>query len=167
VHAAASVSSLAKKADKRSRSALQLANTAIDTARSNPGPAGPAGPRGLQGAQGAQGETGPRGATGATGLTGATGAAGNPGISGYEVDLLGGIMHVGDRTGNFLFTCPNGKRILGGGYATFNEKIQVTSSTPVDDGRSWSVQTRTFDNSPITADSSVNVRITCANVATP
>jgi hypothetical protein len=81
--------------------------------------------------------------------------------------LLGGIMHVGDRTGSFLATCPNGKRILGGGYAVFNDKIQITASTPTDDGQSWSVTTRTFDNSQITADSSVNVRITCANVATP
>ena len=78
--------------------------------------------------------------------------------------LLGGIMHVGDRTGDFDVPCPAGKKVLGGGVATFNRQIDIPVSTPTDDGRRWSVRTQTFDNSPIAVDSSVNIRVTCANV---
>lgn len=167
VRAAASPAGLAKKADRHARSALRRANLALSTAKSNSGPQGPAGPPGPggpQGPQGSRGASGPQGPTGNTGLTGATGRTGGPGLSGYEVVLLGGIMHVGDITKDFDVPCPAGKKVLGGGVAVFNNKIVVPVSTPTDDGNRWSVHAQTVDNSRVTQDSSVNIRITCANI---
>ncbi len=92
------------------------------------------------------------------------GPQGPPGISGYEVVLLPGIMEVGDFTGGFSVNCPEGKKVLGGGVATFNKDIQVTADSPLDNGTTWVVSTRTFSGDAITARSAVNVRVACAFV---
>lgn len=137
----------AKKIAKRTRASLK-------------GRRGPAGPRGQTGSTGAPGATGPQGPAGRPGAPGA------PGISGYEVVVFGGVFRRGTRSVSFTVPCPSGKQVLGGGVATFNQQIVVGTSTPVDSGRSWSVSAWTRDGAAIATDSSVNVRITCAFVAT-
>jgi len=95
--------------------------------KGDPGPQGPAGPQGEtgetgatgpQGPAGPQGETGPQGPKGDTGDTGPqgprgeTGPAGPSGVSGYErVE-----RRVLDTDFASVF-CPQGKRVLGGGFS--------------------------------------------------
>lgn len=114
-----------------------------------PGPAGPAGPAGPRGDTGQQGPAGP---------------AGPPGVSGHEVVVLGGLLTASQISASFTASCPAGKKLLGGGVATFNQEIQILSSTPLDTGTSWAVSVRTFDGQPVGVDSSVNVRIICGTV---
>lgn len=78
------------------------------------GPKGDTGPQGPKGDTGPAGAVGPRGAVGATGATGATGPSGANGVSGYQrVSVARNVP------ANFLaaqsVTCPNGKKVLGGG----------------------------------------------------
>src|SRR5207249_2830281 len=75
--------SLAKKSDKRSKLALQLAQQRSADS-SVAGPKGDAGAQGLQGIPGATGPKGDTGATGATGATGSTGSTGSDGILGIS-----------------------------------------------------------------------------------
>ena len=104
----------------------------------------------------------PRGERGAEGPAGPIGPVG---ISGYHVVLLAGAVQPDDTSGSFTADCPPGESVLGGGVATFLRNIHVLSSTPVDDGRSWSVHVE-----PVTGNvfggmpASVNVRIVCADV---
>lgn len=78
------------------------------------------------------------------------------------------ILQSNQITASYDTRCPTGKTLLGGGVATFNREIQILSSTPLGDvpGGRWTVTVRTFDNQPVGVDSSVNVRIVCATVAT-
>jgi hypothetical protein len=95
----------------------------------------------------------------------AAGAATPHGIVGHEVVILPGILEVGQREGSFQAKCPDGMKVLGGGYSTFNADIKVTASTPLDSGTTWLVSTTTFSGANIAARSSVNVRIVCAPTA--
>lgn len=93
-----------------------------------------------------------------------------PGIAGWELVTNPGVMLTGEVSKTFDTECPEGKVLLGGGVATFNDDIQIMSSTPIDPGLPgggdgyWHVQVETFDGQGIGVDSSVNIRITCANV---
>lgn len=113
-----------------------------------------------------RGATGERGATGSTGARGARGPTGPTGVSDYEVVLLGGLVQPTDTSGSFTVTCPDGKKVLGGGVATFNENIQVMTSTPIDTGASWVVNVEPDDGATFggSGASSVNVRVVCAFV---
>ena len=111
------------------------------------------------------GATGPQGAVGPTGPQGQPGATGAVGISGYEVVLVSGIMEIGEREKFVEVKCPAGKRVLGGGVATFNSDIKIMSSSPLDDGVRWFVQSKTYSGNAVTARSAVNVRVACAIVA--
>jgi len=125
--------------------------TKLTPAARRPGPVGPAGPKG---------DTGPQGAAGPAGAQGA------PGVSGWEVVVVGGVLLANQISGGVEATCPAGKKLLGGGVATFNKEIQILTSTPLGDtaGGRWIVSVTTFDGQPVGVDSSVNVRIVCATV---
>ncbi len=115
--------------------------------------------------QPATSSAGPPGPTGAVGPQGLQGPQGEVGISGYEVVLLGGIMEIGERDGVFQGYCPLGKKVLGGGVATFNKDIKILSSSPLDDGVQWLVRVTTFSGNNIAVRSAVNLRFVCANVS--
>ena len=86
-----------------------------------------------------------------------------PLVRGYEVVLEPGVLASNQSGATFEANCPEGKTVLGGGYAIFNDKIQVMASTPLEDfPRRWIVTVETFDGSPVGTNSSVNVRIVCA-----
>lgn len=63
--------------------------------------------------------------------------------------------------------CPAGKNIIGGGVATFNENIQVLTSTPLDDFQRWIVNVEPDDGATFGGggQSSVIIRMVCANAA--
>lgn len=111
------------------------------------------------------GPPGPVGPAGAAGPPGLQGPQGVVGISGYEVVLVAGILEIGVRDGFFEANCPLGKKVLGGGVATFNKDIKILSSSPLDDGGRWFVSTSTYSATNIATRSAVNVRIVCANVS--
>ena len=79
------------------------------------GATGPQGLTGLTGVTGSQGPQGPQGPQGDTGAPGPQGPAGASGLSGYEI-----VHHSSNIPPDTNWTvnapCPNGKRILGGGY---------------------------------------------------
>lgn len=84
-------------------------------------------------------------------------------VQGYVEVVVGGIMANGQSTASVTASCPEGTVVLGGGYATFNKDIQITASTPLDaNPRDWLVSARTYSGDPVTANSAINVRITCA-----
>ena len=109
---------------------------------------------------------GPKGDKGDKGDRGETGAVG---ISNHEVVLLGGIVQPTETSKDFTLPCPAGKKVLGGGVATFNKNIQVMASTPVDNGTTWAVTVEPDDGATFggSGGSSVNIRIVCANVEEP
>jgi hypothetical protein len=99
-----------------------------------------AGPQGLPGVQGQKGDPGTQGAPGQTGDTGPQGPAG---FSGYQIvesfpnssdDVPPGQVALA------LVNCPEGKRVVGGGYNHTNDKnIDVFLNQPVA-GTLWDVQ---------------------------
>ena len=117
---------LAKKADKRSKTALSRANRALRVG----GPTGPTGPRGATGEAGPSGPTGFTGATGRKGDEGPTGPIGPTGPRG-PTGLTGSFDGAFTRrtstpkavtTSNGASTfgealCLEGETVLGGGYA--------------------------------------------------
>jgi hypothetical protein len=114
--------------------------------------------------QGAKGDTGPQGPAGPKGDQGETGPSG---ITGYEIVTFPHIFEDTQSTFISQDSCPGGKRILGGGVSTFNDEIYIASSTPLSQAgvtNEWLVSANTFDNQPIGVDSSINVRLVCANV---
>lgn len=81
------------------------------------GPTGPAGPAGSGAGSGPAGPTGPAGPAGPIGLTGepgTPGAIGPAGISGWEIVTT--VPNPMSEATSAWATCPNGKRVLGGGY---------------------------------------------------
>ncbi len=82
-------------------------------------PVGPRGPTGPPGATGPQGATGLPGAKGETGAPGATGARGAPGISGYQLVVVDSFTSRARYGGQGLVSCPEGKKVLGGGARLF------------------------------------------------
>jgi hypothetical protein len=90
---------------------------------------GPTGPRGLkgdkgdagpQGLPGEKGDPGAQGEKGEAGPPGPPGPAGPSGISGYEIvsnDVILNFLQVRRNS----VSCPSGKRVLGGGYYSWND----------------------------------------------
>jgi len=111
------------------------------------GAVGPIGPIGPIGATGPIGPIGPIGPTGAVGPVGATGAAG---LIGWE-RVVGASSPDNESDKSVTASCPEGKQIVSGGYATLNvsdvAKIIITSSYPSSD-TTWiaSGKLRTQDN---------------------
>jgi hypothetical protein len=103
---------------------------------------------------------------GTVGPQGPAGPQGPSGFAGAHVVLNPYIMEPGDVETFVNTECPEGEVVLGGGYATFNEDIMITASTPIEpvDGppTAWSVAAETRSGQPITELSSINVRIVCA-----
>jgi hypothetical protein len=111
------------------------------------GPQGPAGPAGPQGPQGVAGPPGPQGPKGDTGATGPQGPQGPAGVSNYQVVFTPvtnpsttvtphNIQNVG-------VSCPNGTKVLGGGYNLANNPssaVSVVESAPLLDGSGWNVR---------------------------
>ena len=96
------------------------------------GPVGPIGPQGLQGERGLQGEQGPQG------LSGQQGIPGPAGISGLEVVQVDSGTQVAARIDVFA-ECPAGKQVLGGGFATAGNNLNVSVTTNAPYGSSWIV----------------------------
>lgn len=120
------------------------------------GPVGPIGPQGLQGERGLQGEQGPQG------LPGQQGIPGPAGISGLEV------VQVNSGTQNtfridVLAECPAGKQVLGGGFATAGNNINVSVAANAPYGSSWVVTL--VQNDLTDRVWSVQAYAICANVA--
>lgn len=150
------------------------------------GPAGPTGPQGAVGLQGAKGDTGATGATGATGpagprgetgtagapgtrgpkgetgATGATGTQGTPGLSAYEV-LTHSVNVPSDfqGAGTLVYSCPVGKKVIGGGGDSSDANFILWVSTPTNDGNGWLVKWRTLG----AASGTITHTMTCATVA--
>jgi hypothetical protein len=108
------------------------------------------------------------GGTGAPGPQGPVGPQGPSGFAGVHVVLNPYVMQPGDTTANVNTECPEGEVIVGGGLATFNDDIQIMTSTPVTVGAEngpptrWVVAAQTYSGLPIAAISAINVRILCA-----
>src|SRR5215212_8040191 len=126
------------------------------------GPIGPVGPVGPIGPQGSQGEQGPQGLPGQQGIQGVQGPAG---ISGLETVRV----FDGNRTTailNVTADCPSGKKVLGGGYSTSgdNLNIVIAANAPLGDSQ-WSVTAVTPDYPNARSGWSVYAFAICANVA--
>jgi hypothetical protein len=104
--------------------------------RGEQGLPGERGEQGVPGVQGEPGVQGPRGLTGATGATGPQGPQGEPGAPGLsgleivhgrgEVDLVGGWVTA---------RCPEGKKVITGGYSELDSDVQ--SSEMLADLSGW------------------------------
>ena len=137
---------LAKKADKRSKTALRRANAAL--ARRGPtGPAGAPGVSGLPGKDGATGPTGPAGADGADGASGATGPTGATGsFDGAFTERSSETVAVGTPAGSTataFAVCQAGETVVGGGYRLTNtpDDVVVIASRPdvaINGHQAWS-----------------------------
>lgn len=111
---------------------------------------------GLKGATGATGATGPAGPAGPAGPQGAAGAQGASGISAYE--LVTKSQAVAANTVSSLnVACPAGKKVLGaaGHWNLSDQAVQVFMTTTG----------ATVYTPGIPAQDTLNVRITCAVVA--
>lgn len=100
---------------------------------------GPPGPQGPVGPQGPKGETGEKGDTGEPGIMGPKGDLGEPGISGWErVVGITSTTSTDDQTASV--SCPEGKKILGGGYlvASSNTTYYPRANYPSSDSV-WTV----------------------------
>ena len=118
-----------------------------------PGPTGPTGATGLQGIQGLSGDVGPTGPsgvgfTGATGVVGPIGATGLPGlngpagatglngISGHEIVAVSDTSTTDPKI--LTVTCPAGKVVVGGGYTSSTQSIQIQQNNP-SSNNTWTV----------------------------
>ena len=111
---------------------------------------GPTGPKGVAGPKGATGPVGPKGQTGARGETGARGPTGPRGPKGDKGEP-GGISSVqigeacdGTCVGNFYNTyleawagCPQGTRVVGGGFDVVPGRYSDGTRYPVEVQRSY------------------------------
>lgn len=108
------------------------------------GPEGEMGPKGEQGEKGNKGDLGPQGNTGPRGITGDTGEKGPQGDKG-----VGGIL--GWERISFLdfsddtvkeadAVCSEGRVVMGGGYVTDKNGINILNSFPIHDGSGWRVK---------------------------
>ena len=79
---------------------------------------GPPGPQGPQGPPGPQGPKGDPGATGPQGPAGPQGPQGAPGISGLQYVTGTPVIVLNLTSGTAVATCPNGTRVIGGGFNT-------------------------------------------------
>lgn len=99
--------------------------------RGEKGDPGPQGPAGVAGADGAPGPQGLKGEAGEPGPPGAPG-----GLSGYEIVRVGPVEVTGFR-GSARASCPEGKKVVGGGFAMSG--VIATYSYPIADGSAWEV----------------------------
>ncbi len=88
------------------------------------GSMGPTGPSGL----GETGATGAIGATGSQGATGPVGENGQNGVSGYEIVTTSDTSTTNPKT--LVATCPNGKKVIAGGFTASTQSIQVKQNYP-------------------------------------
>jgi len=117
------------------------------------GPQGPARPRGPQG------------------LPGPQGAQGAPGVSGWNVQTTSatntGIPLTPGSSGNLIFSCPSGQKVLGGGCSSTSGLFSLFSSTPTPDVNStaWQCQWQNVSTSTI-PDGTLTIKTfaICANV---
>jgi hypothetical protein len=94
------------------------------------GPAGPAGAPGLMGPAGAAGPMGQQGPQGPQGFAGPTGLQGPSGISGYVIEYNKVAVEVG-QSANVHVECPEGKKVLGGGFGVeYPPEMSVYDSGP-------------------------------------
>jgi hypothetical protein len=124
------------------------------------GPLGPVGPVGPVGPMGPQGEQGPQGDPGPQGVQGIQGPAG---ISGLEVvQVNSGTLN--EFRIDVIVDCPAGKKVLGGGFATAGNNIEVSvlANAPQFETR-WVVSMAQNDLTPRLW--SVQAYAICANVA--
>jgi len=133
------------------------------------GPTGPIGPAGVAGPAGATGPAGPAGPAGPQGATGPQGPAG--GFSGWQQIRQSFRCDNQNATSCFGFlSCPEGKKLLGGGAETLSSTdevpagvhVLVDNSTPSGE-TTWFARTVTI---PSTALNLIGVAITiqCADV---
>jgi hypothetical protein len=135
----------------------KIRDGAITAAKLAAGVTGPAGPKGDTGSPGA---VGPQGATGPAGPTGATGA---PGISDYEyVEVIHNVQP-GDTSIVRSASCPDGKKLLGGGYAIQDAKFYVTFAN-TQENDVYGLTARVLPGQAITATSQAFVKAICARV---
>jgi hypothetical protein len=106
------------------------------------GPAGPTGAQGPAGPTGAQGPAGPTGAQGPAGPTGAQGPAGGAGFSGYQIVSATRSVASTEPVAGIGVTCPDGKRVLGGGGTVPNTPDAAVTSWAID----WSVPMTTANS---------------------
>lgn len=155
---------------RRNEHPLTWSQTGPQGPQGDPGPAGPQGPQGDMGSAGPQGEPGPQGPQGPQGEVGPQGPAG--GISGYEIVYAPGsfdssVEHV------TIATCPDGKRLLGGGASIFPSlldsnrdaaPLSLKDSTPRDElGQAWFA--RAAEITPYSFAWTLDAYAICANVA--
>ena len=126
---------VAKKADKRSKTALARANRAL-TQRGPTGPVGATGAHGLDGAPGATGPTGPAGSDGARGPTGVTGPTGPTGSFG-AVRVVNSeplpVPTTAQGTAEVAASCAADERVVGGGHilTTSVDDVAIIASRAV------------------------------------
>lgn len=106
--------------------------------------------RGKQGATGATGAAGPQGPKGDTGATGPQGPQGNPGANGVSGYVRVSQEFAGSASANpksLTVTCPDGKKVLGGGFNTpdSNNGVDVFGSYPSTD-TAYTVKVGTRDD---------------------
>jgi len=104
-----------------------------------PASVGSVGPQGPKGDSGAQGPAGPAGPRGYQGLPGREGARGSSGISGWQF-VTEGFSIKTDRATGAQVTCPNGKKVLGGGVAGYGGPwylSRVVQSAPAGQATGW------------------------------
>jgi hypothetical protein len=128
------------------------------------GPIGPVGPMGPVGPTGSVGPTGPIGPQGEPGPQGLQGIQGHAGISGLEIVQVNSGTQDAYRIDVFA-DCPNGKKVLGGGFQTAGNNIEVSVGTnaPNINGSGWVVSMAQNDLTPRLW--SIEVWAICAYVA--
>jgi hypothetical protein len=115
---------------------------------------GATGPQGTKGDTGTAGDRGPAGIAGAGGPPGTPGADGATGMSGYEVVV--GNVAAGSQTGfnvaDSTATCPGSKRVVGGGFMSGANNVDVYTvySQPDLAGTAWFVRTAKPTTTPYT-----------------
>jgi hypothetical protein len=131
-----------KDVKNRSLGAGELSRTALASLSGTPGPAGPQGLKGDKGEQGARGPAGPKGdpgPTGPAGPRGPQGPAGASGVSGWQIVISDGIALAPGQFSVRTATCPNGKKVLGGGASATSAQsfARMLVSAPTDSGGGW------------------------------
>jgi hypothetical protein len=120
----------AKDIKRRTLGTEQLSRQALTSLHGEPGPQGPAGETGDKGDRGDRGDKGDRGVPGPQGASG---------VSGYQVVVTPGASV---SSGGFITrtaTCPDGKKVLGGGASASNPYVMWTlESAPLNEGAGWS-----------------------------
>ena len=91
---------------------------------------------------GPKGPAGPTGAQGPAGPTGAQGPAGGAGFSGYQIVSATRSVASTEPVAGIGVTCPDGKRVLGGGGTVPNTPDAAVTSWAID----WSVPMTTANS---------------------